>query len=617
VLWAAFVTRPYLSLDPDVVPVGGEYLSAIQTHHLWNWMRACGLCALWNGSERGGAPAFADPYGSALHPLVMLSTLGWGVRNGAKIALVLTFALGGCAQWWLARVLGLGRLARLWSGALAVVAGHLAGRIENGNIGIVLSTVACALALPPLLTLARTGGRRSAMALAAMLALAIVSGQGYMQIGLACVLPLALLLPRDGAARLLLLRRLALACGVALLLAGVFLVPLAHFLPEFRKYIDPQFRSATPPLMMPLFLLVDDPAFFYTTYGPKLPYPFLYVNFIGVGPLLLAAWGALRHTPAERRVVCWLVASAALLLWLASGSPLAWGARNIRVPIVMDALAGIRCHPVMAGLAVPPLLALAALGVERLAARLRTGAARRGGGWWPLVAHVALALALAAALAQAYRFATRWIATRPLPAEVAPILAALRTPSLQWVNPPFGDHTFIEPAVGVGYKLSSGFRTWEWKDRPEPLAMRQADRPRWHVREGMRHEASVGTTRINVGGLESEYALLVTPGAKTIVCRAQGLAGDIDVVCDTPQGGVLTVKENRWQGWHAFVDGAPARLWGGQWLAVSVPKGRHTVQLRYRPWDVPLGLGLTVAGALLALFLAWRPDAPAARTPAA
>src|SRR5437773_71970 len=34
-LWTLVITRPYLNLDPDAAPIGREYLSAIQTHHVW------------------------------------------------------------------------------------------------------------------------------------------------------------------------------------------------------------------------------------------------------------------------------------------------------------------------------------------------------------------------------------------------------------------------------------------------------------------------------------------------------------------------------------------------------------------------------------------------------
>jgi hypothetical protein len=131
VLWFG---RAYLVSDPDVVPGANpyspsknEYGSAIQAHHIWTWSKQCGLCALWNGSEREGYPAFVDIHGSALHPLVIATTLGWGVVNGSKLALIVAFWAGGVAQWWLARAFRLGWLARVWSGLMGAFGGHLAG----------------------------------------------------------------------------------------------------------------------------------------------------------------------------------------------------------------------------------------------------------------------------------------------------------------------------------------------------------------------------------------------------------------------------------------------------------------------------------------------------------
>src|SRR6185503_5819593 len=97
----------------------------------------------WNGSVRGGAPAFVDPHASLLHPLVIASTLLLGVINGSKLALLGAFFMAGVAQWWLARVLGIGRIARLWSAGMAVAAGFLAAQMGEGLFSMVISTVSC------------------------------------------------------------------------------------------------------------------------------------------------------------------------------------------------------------------------------------------------------------------------------------------------------------------------------------------------------------------------------------------------------------------------------------------------------------------------------------------
>src|SRR5687767_4758585 len=61
VLWGCVVTRPYLDLDPMVVPAGPEYGQDVMPHYFWTRVRECGWCAAWFGGARGGTPAFIEP----------------------------------------------------------------------------------------------------------------------------------------------------------------------------------------------------------------------------------------------------------------------------------------------------------------------------------------------------------------------------------------------------------------------------------------------------------------------------------------------------------------------------------------------------------------------------
>jgi len=72
------------------------------------------------------------------------------------------------------------------------------------------------------------------------------------------------------------------------------------------------------------------------------------------------------------------------------------------------------------------------------------------------------------------------------------------------------------------------------------------------------------------------------------------------------------VYENQWSGWSATRDGRPSALGPGQWLTTAAPMGlHHYYAFRYRPWDVFLGLGLTLLGLLLAARLWVSRPAPA------
>ncbi len=77
---------------------------------------------------------------------------------------------------------------------------------------------------------------------------------------------------------------------------------------------------------------------------------------------------------------------------------------------------------------------------------------------------------------------------------------------------------------------------------------------------------------------------------------------------------LLVFLQSYHPGWRAFLDGAPAPIVRADILfqAVAVPAGEHVVEFRYRPWSVPVGLGLSFAGVALVagLRLRGRREAP-------
>ncbi len=108
-------------------------------------------------------PALVDTYGSALHPIVALTTLIWGIVDGIKVSVLISLLLEGVAQWWIARELRLGWIPRLWSAGIAVAGGQLSGRMDTGVFSVLLSTSMCSLLLAGVLRLGRRGGRRTSI----------------------------------------------------------------------------------------------------------------------------------------------------------------------------------------------------------------------------------------------------------------------------------------------------------------------------------------------------------------------------------------------------------------------------------------------------------------------
>jgi len=613
-LWTLFVTRSYLDMNPQMVPSGREYLSAIQTHHFWTWLRDCGACALWNGSVRGGHPALVDPYGGFLHPLVAVTTLGWGVLNGSKLAIVGAFLLTGLAQWWLALELGLGRVARMWIAAMAVVAGNLSGRMEIGVFGIILSTAAVSLAFSALLRVNRIATRRSGLVLGLMLAMIVVAGQGYMQIGFVLqLLAAGLLLPKDYARAGRIIRRYGVAIVLALCLAAVFWVPFLHFLPQFVKDTDPKFSSVQPLAFVPINLLINDDAFYRTESLSKLSYPYLYVNYVGWLAVVLAALGVRgARNEWQRRAVLFLLCAAFLAFWAASAQPFRGLAQLIPSRLISDQVAGIRYPSLMAGLAILPVLGLAGFGLDWLLAiawpkiRLSLIGSDANDAGLSLDLRWVLAVPLLLALMSAESFASHWNIVTRLDSSVPKVLEALRTPNLQWVNPPFGEHYWVETAIGMGLKLTTGIQPWNWRDRPFPQPVLEADRQ--GTPPGMTHFAVVNNVNIYAARSGREYAALIGPNGEGTVCTAQGTGGHIDVICPASSGGVLTIRENSWSGWYVTVDGKPAILEPGQWLKTRLKAGDHTISFRYRPWDVFAGVALLLVGLGLVIYLWFFPE---------
>lgn len=609
-LWTLWIGRAYLDMSADHIPYGREFGMSIHPHYIWTQLGKCGACVFWNGYFNGGFPAFAELHAGVLHPLVIIATLIWGGLNGGKIVLIGSLMMAGIAQWWLARTMNVGFLARMWSAMMAVAGGHLASRMELGVTGVVLSTAACSLVLPPIIKLAQRGQMRDVVGLALMLALAIVSGQGYLQLGLAVsILPALLILWVDDDLHMRpVWKKFFLAGLLALLLAGIFLVPLAHFWPEFGKDGDMTFSTYQPLAYIPLNLVISDIAFYESPILHKIPYIYINSNYIGWIPVLLALL-SLRLTPQNerRRLIffciaiglTWVAASGSFFRALATWQP--------------EFAEGIRNPGLIAGLAVPLMLGLAATSVDKL--------------WqlnWPVLlftstdtsqytrfihlsGRITLMGILLTALLRVYDYGQQWLTTVNVDQTLTTIIDATKTDDAQWINLPFGEHFWVPAAAAAGMKLSPVSRPSFWLNRREPGAFLEATRG--YVKDTNPYLLQVIDGVKLIRHVEHNYAYVVTKdGDVKVPCRAAAQGGNIDVICQTGEVGTLIVEENRWSGWFAWRDGQAVKMnQTERWLNAFAPAGEHTYRFRYRPWDVVLGTAVSLIGLYLAIII-WLRD---------
>ena len=596
-LWALWVGKSYFDFDPFVYPLGREFLSTIQTHHLWQNLKDCGTCAFWFGAERGGFPAFADIHSSVLNPLVALATLLFGVINGSKIILLGSLWLAGIAQWWIARSLKVSNMARLWTSLLAVSGGHLASRMELGALNVVVATAMGSLAVAALIALYVSKRRKNIWLLGITTGATILGGSGYMQAGFIALLPSTLffLLDKDFKFNKL-LKEYGKSAIIALLIAAPLIIPFFNFYSNFVKNVDPEFGAAQPLKYFVLNLVISEHGFYTTHILEKLPFPHLYVLFIGWLPVLLALNGIRSYKSFNKSIFGFLLTGIILIFLTASAITLKFLAQFI------PAIAGIRHSPQIAGLAIPLILAFAAVGFDSV------------WNWaWPTIslnfsrrnllfsANILLIVLIVLNLKDTKEYAQTWYITDRYPTENLFLISELKTPNLQWVNTPYGEHFFIEPAVAEGLKLSPGILAFRWKDREFPEPELVADRI------GPPTEDSILLEEINgipIYATNSDpYAAIYFPDETFSECEATGTGGIIKVNCDSDRAGVLIVREYRVGGWQASINNKPATLMDSDWLRLNAPQGENKFLFNYKPIDVPIGIALGVVGWLIVIFM--------------
>jgi hypothetical protein len=599
----ALVGKDLLDFNPEVIPSGREFFSAIQSHYFWISLKECGICALWNGTTWGGYPAMVEAYGAPLHPIIGICTLLWGVINGSKVAILVSLWFAGFAQWWIAKELELGRLARIWSALLVVAGGHLVVRMEGGAFTMLFSTALVSLMIPALLRLHRKEDLSSTFILSITTTSAILAGQGYMQLALVAAAPsLVFLLTKDRTGSKL-WRKYIIAGGLAVVLAAAFLIPLLHFYPNIGKFEDPNFVAAQPLEYLPLNLVISDTGFLMGEYLGKLPAPNPYSNYIGWTSVIFAIVGLLGLKGEKHRALQFLFVGSLLVLIAASDVVVH------QLVKVLPATAKIRFPTLISGLAVPMILGVAAYGLDHFWKKdwpkvsVRLGESSQDSNpsvslKWLLI--VPLILSLQGNVA----FAQSWLRTIRYGNDVEWVISKLETDDLQWVSTPFGEHFWIAPAITNGLKLSPGLVPWWWEGREAPKPSLEA------LRGGPPQESHVFIDRLNdinvYRYLERFYASVLTEDTE-IGCKAEGNGGDITVNCENALPGYLVVKENSWPGWMAWRDGVRIERIKDRWLVVEAPSGTHTYRFRYLPLDALLGVTISTVGLFLTAWFLVRP----------
>jgi hypothetical protein len=604
-LWALWVGQEYLDFDPNIVPFGREFGMIVQSFHFWDRVIECGWCALWDGSQNGGFPAIANPQSGILHPIIMLSVLALGVVNGSKIIIIAAIWFAGVANWALAKQMKLGFLPRIWGGAIVMVGGHLAGRMEPALITMVLATAMVSLVYPAVLAVANSNNRKTVVILAVISVSAILAGQGYLQLGLLVTLPAFGFLLLDNSLKIIpRWKDYAIAAVFAALISAPFLVPFINLSGKFSKDVDFEFFSAQPLTYSPLNLVIDSFDFYIIDTLSHIAISNLYILFIGWVPVILAIIGLSMSRMKDRQVL-YLASSAALIFLFVSPTSLKWFVK------IFPTLAFFRFPSYILGAAITPIIGVSAYGLDRMLKlswpKLNISLAEKPKQFikgfslkWILL------IPLVIGLNQAFAFSRYYLASIPVSEEALVLLEELKTEGLEWIQPPFGEQFWLEPAVDMGMKISIGLMPWSIDEHPLPIPLLEATR--YSEPPAPNAQPILTVNDVYIYFREGErYASVLTPSAY-IPCVASGSGGRIEVRCSSPGSGILRVKENMLPGWEAWIDGDEVQLVGDNWLEVEAMPGEHLYTFRYLPWDVPVGLALSVLGISLCVWWWRKPD---------
>jgi hypothetical protein len=608
--WAFSLGRGLLEFDEYRIPTGMDYSDNVQGNFVWEQVRECGTCALWNGDLNGGAPAFADSISPLLHPVVIVATLWWGVIDGSKVVIVLALLIGGLGQLWIGYGLGVGRFARVTAAMIAVGAGHLTGPLESGLLAITLATAAATVVIASLLHLVNRPSRRSAAFLALALASFVLAGQGYIQVGLALLSPIAavLLMGRKPAAWSPLVERGIAVFWMTALLTAPLIVPFLHVYSRVGKETDPEFRAAQPWQYVPLNLVMDDWNLYHSEMLGLKPYPGWYMNYVGWIPVGLAIVGIVALWRRRPHVAGFFVLMIAGAMFLASAVPLraAYDLFDF-APAVREAVASLRNIQLVARLAVIPLLGLTAVGIDAAwrwrppagawkgVVRIGRSAARRIR-VRPDLRPVILVLVVIA-IVDIRSFGQQWIQLVDVDRDdVAAVLTPLATEERQWVQPPLGERWHSLYIRSFDLKVANMWRPWHlsYRDYPPPyLEVTRGGEPLYPYTELA--PPAEGLRLFSATESPAYTTFQGDPAQST--CVASGSGGAIGFVCEAETAGWIQILENDLPGWTASVDGKATDVRSnGQWLAVDIPAGTSKIELRYRPWDVWVGLGLALIG---------------------
>lgn len=592
---------------------------------------------LWNPYIRTGYPLMADPFLHLYNPLATGPVLLFGVMDGFKIGLLLSFFAAALGAWWLGALLGVGRAGRLWMALMYAFTGQAAAKFIQGHYDFVLGFAWIPWSVAALIAATRSHRRLHIAAAAISLSLIFFSGNLYyafyaLQMAMLYALTV-LVTPRTTHP----LVRFDLPTAKTLATIGLLVLGLTavQALPlfELRSHIghpnDPEFKQSHNLGQIWLDYVSTDPR---RPDAIDLVPPEEFYAYTGVWPFLALALLPLVRLRQQRRPVLFFILFLVVIVLWVDIRDMPWREVYASGPLVSQ----FRYPTRLLLFGACALIALAGLSLDA-GWRLALSQARRPGGssigvLRSVAAHLGLALLagfMMFAVIDVYGQNRRLIGTREAwepPFTVASWLraydpgiyyvdapgewyVALLTHELRYLNGAY--YQFIaderarvnERRVVARPKYLVGGR--DPPPLPEPRLLRDFGQYRlYHLPRSLPYVFSVRREVLSgrAGDRElersevTEWLPMVRPNSVAVTAEGEG-EGEAD--------SLLVVMMSTYTGWQVRVDGVeqPLRNVGG-YLATELQPGAHAYVFEYNPltWKVGLGISALTLAVILAML---------------
>lgn len=113
----------------------------------------------------------------------------------------------------------------------------------------------------------------------------------------------------------------------------------------------------------------------------------------------------------------------------------------------------------------------------------------------------------------------------------------------------------------------------------------------------------------------SAEVLLSSPGIEIPVGKATSKDQHVEVTSYEPErvrisasateNGILVLSDAYYPGWYAYLDGVEVPIYRANYVmrAISLPKGEHTIEFRYKPLSVKLGFFTSLAAMIIMIII--------------